>query len=123
MEDAATAEISRSQVWQWVVSPKGVLDDGRKVTVEMVRPMIAEELAKVKATVTAQGEDTATYDQAAGDLRQDVADPGLPGVPDPAAVRSDGLKTTTVEGDKAPGDTRRFFCETEATAAVPYLFS
>jgi len=65
MEDAATAEISRSQVWQWVVSPKGMLDDGRKVTVDMVRPMIAEELAKVKATVTAQGEDTATYDQAA----------------------------------------------------------
>ena len=65
MEDAATAEISRSQVWQWVVSPKGILDDGRKVTEEMVRPMIAEELAKVKATVTAQGEDTATYDQAA----------------------------------------------------------
>ena len=31
----------------------------------MVRPMIAEELAKVKATVTAQGEATATYDQAA----------------------------------------------------------
>ncbi|MDR2239593.1 MAG: malate synthase A [Zoogloeaceae bacterium] len=65
MEDAATAEISRSQVWQWVVSPKGILDDGRKVTAEMVRPMIAEELAKVKATVTAQGENTATYEQAA----------------------------------------------------------
>ena len=28
MEDAATAEISRSQVWQWIRSPKGVLDDG-----------------------------------------------------------------------------------------------
>ncbi|CAB1369667.1 malate synthase A [Denitratisoma oestradiolicum] len=65
MEDAATAEISRSQVWQWVVSPKGILDDGRKVTADMVRPMIAEELAKVKATVVAQGEDTTTYDQAA----------------------------------------------------------
>jgi len=65
MEDAATAEISRSQVWQWVVSPKGVLDDGRKVTVEMVRAMIPEELAKAKATAAAQGEDTATYDQAA----------------------------------------------------------
>ncbi|QWT45012.1 malate synthase A [Azospira inquinata] len=66
MEDAATAEISRSQVWQWVVSPKGVLDDGRKVTADMVRAMIPEELAKVKATVTAQGEKTETYDQAAG---------------------------------------------------------
>jgi len=65
MEDAATAEISRSQVWQWVVSPKGVLDDGRKVTDEMVRAMIGEELLKVKATVSAQGEETATYDQAA----------------------------------------------------------
>ena len=32
MEDAATAEISRAQVWQWIRSPKGVLDDGRKVT-------------------------------------------------------------------------------------------
>ena len=65
MEDAATAEISRSQVWQWVVSPKGVLDDGRKVTAEMVRAMIAEELVKVKAAVSEQGEDTATYDRAA----------------------------------------------------------
>ena len=36
MEDAATAEISRSQVWQWMRSPKGVLDDGRKVTKAMV---------------------------------------------------------------------------------------
>ena len=65
MEDAATAEISRSQVWQWVVSPKGVLDDGRKVTADMVRAMIPDELAKVKTTVIAQGEDTATYEQAA----------------------------------------------------------
>jgi malate synthase len=45
MEDAATAEISRSQVWQWIRSPKGVLADGRKVTKEMVRPLIADELA------------------------------------------------------------------------------
>ncbi|MBL8310996.1 MAG: malate synthase A [Burkholderiales bacterium] len=49
MEDAATAEISRSQVWQWIRSPKGVLDDGRKVTAEMVRAMVPEELAKIKA--------------------------------------------------------------------------
>ncbi len=48
MEDAATAEISRSQVWQWIRSPKGVLDDGRKVTADMVRRMVAEELANIK---------------------------------------------------------------------------
>jgi malate synthase len=49
MEDAATAEISRSQVWQWIRSPKGVLEDGRKVTADMVRALVPEELAKVHA--------------------------------------------------------------------------
>ncbi len=48
MEDAATAEISRSQVWQWIRSPKGTLEDGTKVTAELVRKLIPEELAKVK---------------------------------------------------------------------------
>ena len=62
MEDAATAEISRSQVWQWIRSPKGKLDDGRKVTPEMVRELIPQELAKVKETV---GGDTRTYERAA----------------------------------------------------------
>jgi malate synthase len=65
MEDAATAEISRSQVWQWVRSPKGVLDDGRKVTEALVRDLIAEELIKVKASVTAGGEPIDTYERAA----------------------------------------------------------
>ena len=60
MEDAATAEISRSQIWQWIRSPKGVLDDGRKVTADLFRKLLAEELAKVKALGT-EGK----YDQAA----------------------------------------------------------
>jgi malate synthase len=50
MEDAATAEISRSQIWQWIRSPKGVLEDGRKVTSELFRKLLAEELEKVKAS-------------------------------------------------------------------------
>ena len=62
MEDAATAEISRSQVWQWIRSPKGTLEDGRKITAEMVRALVPEELAKVKAVV---GGETSTYDRAA----------------------------------------------------------
>jgi malate synthase len=49
MEDAATAEISRSQVWHWVHSQHGVLADGRKVTLDMVRKMIPEELARLRA--------------------------------------------------------------------------
>ncbi|MCG9064150.1 malate synthase A [Laribacter hongkongensis] len=49
MEDAATAEISRSQIWQWIRSPKGVLEDGRKVTTELFRELQADEVAKLKA--------------------------------------------------------------------------
>lgn len=63
MEDAATAEISRSQVWQWIRTPKGVLEDGRKVTAEMVRVMIPEELAKVKQV--APNGDNPSYARAA----------------------------------------------------------
>ena len=48
MEDAATAEISRTQVWQWVHNPKGILDDGRKVTIGMVREFIREELKRIR---------------------------------------------------------------------------
>src|SRR3954466_13209384 len=60
MEDAATAEISRSQIWQWIRSPKGVLEDGRKVTVELFHQLLDEELAKVKSS-QAEGR----YDDAA----------------------------------------------------------
>jgi len=60
MEDAATAEISRSQIWQWIRSPKGVLEDGRKVTVEFFRQLLGEELAKVKSTFS-----DGKYDEAA----------------------------------------------------------
>jgi malate synthase len=64
MEDAATAEISRSQVWQWIRSPKGVLDDGRKVHKAMVAAMIPEEMAKIRADLgDAYGE--GRYDEAA----------------------------------------------------------
>ena len=62
MEDAATAEISRAQVWQWIRSSKGQLEDGRQVTVELVRSLIPEELLKVKAVAG----DGPTYDRAAG---------------------------------------------------------
>jgi malate synthase len=51
MEDAATAEISRSQVWQWIRRDTGALTDGRKVTVDLVRQLTGAELEKIKATV------------------------------------------------------------------------
>jgi malate synthase len=50
MEDAATAEISRSQVWQWV--RHGVkLDTGEEVTAELVRRYEKEELEKIREQV------------------------------------------------------------------------
>jgi malate synthase len=55
MEDAATAEISRAQIWQWIRHPKGILEDGRKITLGLVQQMSVEELAKIK---TAIGEDS-----------------------------------------------------------------
>jgi malate synthase len=51
MEDAATAEISRAQVWQWIRSPRGVLSDGRKVTKELFNTVLGEELDKIKSMV------------------------------------------------------------------------
>jgi malate synthase len=51
MEDAATAEISRTQVWQWVHHPKGILADGRKVTLELFRQVMAEEMDKIRKAV------------------------------------------------------------------------
>ncbi len=65
MEDAATAEISRSQIWQWMRSPKGVLDDGRKVTSEMFRSLLADELTKVKTIVGIEAWNAARYEDAA----------------------------------------------------------
>src|SRR5580693_4041086 len=62
MEDAATAEISRSQVWQWIHNDVA-LDDGPVVTRELVERLIDEELTKIRA---ASGEefDADRYGQA-----------------------------------------------------------
>jgi malate synthase len=50
MEDAATSEISRGQVWQWI--QHGVeLDDGRKVTPELVKQLETEELEKIREEI------------------------------------------------------------------------
>ena len=53
MEDAATAEICRSQVWQWV-RHGAALSDGRKVTQEMVRKVIMEQKNKLQGARLAE---------------------------------------------------------------------
>src|ERR1700757_217013 len=62
MEDAATAEISRSQVWQWIRGG-GILDDGPLVTRDLVERMIDEELVKIREAAGEQF-DPARYGQA-----------------------------------------------------------
>ena len=65
MEDAATAEISRGQVWQWI--RHGVsLDDGRPITPTLVRELEADELEKIRAEI---GDDDWFYSRAAPTCR------------------------------------------------------
>lgn len=49
MEDAATAEISRAQIWQWLRHPEAVLSDGRNITPELFAKLVAQELAKIRS--------------------------------------------------------------------------
>ncbi len=54
MEDAATTEIARSQIWQWLHHPKGILDDGRKVNTDLFHQLMTEELDKIKTAIGEQ---------------------------------------------------------------------
>lgn len=64
MEDAATAEISRAQVWQWV-HHEARTDDGRPVTPDRVRNTIAEELEKLRERLGPTRFDSGKFDLAA----------------------------------------------------------
>ena len=77
MEDAATAEISRTQVWQWVHHPTGVLDDGREITPGLVRELISDELAHIRSLVGAERFDGGRYDLASRLFDQLATDDGL----------------------------------------------
>src|SRR6266699_725727 len=54
MEDAATVEISRAQIWEWIHNPTGILDDGRKVTIELYQQLARDELEKIRSAVGEQ---------------------------------------------------------------------
>jgi malate synthase len=51
MEDAATAEISRSQVWQWIRHGRTLEDDGTPITAELVRQLEGEELERIRSEI------------------------------------------------------------------------
>jgi len=60
MEDAATAEISRSQVWQWVHNDV-TLDDGQQVTPDLVRSIADQVLDDLRAELGADLFDESRY--------------------------------------------------------------
>jgi malate synthase len=93
MEDAATAEISRSQLWQWIRSPRGRLEDGRKVTLELFREVLGEELRRVSGQ---PGAASLKYDDAAWLLDRLVAsDEFLDFLTEPAYEFVAGAKEVT----------------------------
>src|SRR5699024_4651929 len=65
MEDAATAEISRAQVWQWIRHPEGKLDDGRKITFELFDNILNKEMEKIKSLVGEEAFSQGAYEKAA----------------------------------------------------------
>jgi malate synthase len=63
MEDAATAEISRSQVWQWV-HHGATLNTGQRITRELVLQLEEEELEKIRQALGAEASSTHRFDEA-----------------------------------------------------------
>ena len=74
MEDAATAEISRAQLWQWIRHPAGRLDDGRDITLERVREWQREALEEIQRQVGDEGFAAGRFEQAAELLDRVTAD-------------------------------------------------
>jgi malate synthase len=75
MEDAATAEIARAQIWQWIRHPQGVLADGRRVTYALYEQIRDEELAKIRDEVGEAAFEAGHYRAAAGLLDRITGEP------------------------------------------------
>jgi malate synthase len=63
MEDAATAEISRAQIWQWLFH-KAKLEDGREVTPALFKSVMADEMGKVRSALGANVYDKGRFAEA-----------------------------------------------------------
>ncbi len=63
MEDAATAEISRAQIWQWLYH-RAKLDDGREVTPELFKALLDDEMAKVREAIGPENYDKGRFPEA-----------------------------------------------------------
>lgn len=65
MEDAATAEISRAQVWQWLKHGARFSDDGRVIDAALVEKLLREEMDSIKAKIGDEAYAKGKYDEAA----------------------------------------------------------
>ena len=63
MEDAATAEISRAQIWQWL-HHKATTVDGKEITLDYYNMLLNQELKKIKETVGVENYNKGKYKQA-----------------------------------------------------------
>ena len=70
MEDAATAEISRTQLWQWIRHPKGITSEGRNITAEWVSELIEEETKKIESGLAVNKIDSSNMTLAAKLFRE-----------------------------------------------------
>jgi malate synthase len=77
MEDAATAEISRTQLWQWVHHPKGILEDGRKITLDLFHSILDKDLKQIKNDLGDEAFQKGNYELAAHILKEIVSSPEL----------------------------------------------
>ena len=70
VEDAATAEISRAQLWQWFHHATGILDEGQNVSVDLFKACIELELTNIKAALSEVSFEMGGYRDAANHLEQ-----------------------------------------------------
>ncbi len=64
MEDAATAEIARAQVWQWIRHPAGRLEDGRDIDHDLIQAWQAEELESIRQDVGMEAFESGRFGEA-----------------------------------------------------------
>jgi len=74
MEDAATAEISRAQLWQWIHHATGILDEGRNITYEWFKTLLREEMDKIREIAGDSAFEAGQYRVAASLLDQITRD-------------------------------------------------
>ena len=77
MEDAATAEICRAQIWQWV-RHSAILQDGRKVTKELALQACEEQLNKIREDLGAPAFDQGRFAEAARIFETMITEPDFP---------------------------------------------